>query len=69
MKHLIPYGEEKNAATFTRLPQWSKSQMEQCRALQENKWWPFNQADAQVLIWMHSQNKLNPTIDLPDALF
>lgn len=69
MNHLTPYGEEKNVATSTRLPRWSKSQAEQYRALQENKWWPFNQADAQVLNWMHHRSKPNSTIDLPEALF
>lgn len=69
MKKLTSSGEEKNAQTSTRLPRWNKSQVEHYRALHENKWWPFNQADAQVLNWMHQQNKPNSTIDLPEALF
>ena len=69
MNQLTSYGEEKNAPTSTRLPRWSKSQMNQYRALQENKWWPFNRADAQVLNWMHRQSKSNLMTDLPEALF
>jgi hypothetical protein len=61
-------GAEKNVATSTPSIR-SKALREQYRALQENKWWPFNRADARVLNWMHRQSKSNPTTDLPEALF
>lgn len=50
-------------------PRWSPSQQSELNALLSGQWWPFQKADAQVLAWLHRQNKKqNPLSDIEDAL-
>jgi len=60
--------EDGNAPAATRSRRWSRSQQEELRKILENKWWPFDRADTEVLKHLHKQLTTKNNEEVPPAL-
>lgn len=57
-----------NAPAAMRSRRLSQSQLEELKAILENKWWPFKRADAKLLEKAHRKLKQAQASPIEDAL-